>query len=273
MPDTIEGYLSEFFNSSIFGIPVIYLIIIVIFFILILLIIKNSKPKDDMPKEINPEDELKKEFKDIVDTTGIKVKYRSMLMFGMNSIGRIISWSPYRYEELIPLKDSAKSNQPLHRVRDAIISKEKGLDFLQDNFNLYKIIGRTIFHYIIYIFGNPFNLAKERYFLVDMSFIAKSESIDQFISLDAQPFRFYDSIYVFSQESKKVVQLLTEHLTVKQMLKSDVNRIPLIQYYDMKTAKFVSRADAIRKIKKKSWKDKENNLEKDMPDVDDEDVD
>lgn len=261
MADIIESIQSTLLQDF-YGIPVWFMIVIVVFAFIFILLLRGRK-KEEEYKYIEPEKEIQEEFKVILNTTGQKVKYKALLMFSMLPIGRIVNWSPYRYEKTIDLKKNAKMNHEIEKLRKEV----KGIEYQEDNFALLKVVNANPIRYVIWLLtGNLFNIGNERYFLVDREFIQKQEGTNVYLNMNAQPMQFYKTIYIFSMEGEKVIQGMVNNLTTKQVLRETVNFIPAMHFYDFKTGRFVAKAEAIRKIKKKTWKDKEESLEKEVED-------
>lgn len=212
----------------------------------------------ERPDIIEPEKEILDEFKDIMNTTGSKAKGKmlepSLLIQGFTEKGRVMRYAFYRYEENIPLKRSAKENRSSELVKAQI----QDIKVIPENFLILEVIPNNPINYIL------FKLFRygARYHLVDKRFLSVDEDFN--ISLYAQQQRFYRNVYVYSGAAKDIVSYLVSHLTVKQILKDTVNHIPQMHYFDYKTGKFAAKSRELHDLKAKSWKEREENLEKEV---------
>lgn len=266
MPDDYVAQIQQFFLSDFYGIPIWFLLVALVIGFLIYMMFKNRKPSDKPPPLVEPEKEITKEIKTTLKTTGVNIRYKSFLMTGMIRIGRIMSWSPYHFERTTKIKNDVDIKNikiPQDDKEFAEIVKDlKGykIKIEHHTFFLYKVIGTTIFHLLYYIFClNFFNLANERFFLVDKEYIDETEGNNIFIQLDAQPKQFYKNIYIFSSKGQNVIQGMVNHLTVKTLLKENVNFIPQMHYFDFKTGRFAGKLREIGDARSKAWQRKSQN--------------
>ena len=250
-PDAI----TDFLNGNIAGFPTIYILLIVIVGVIIVFLIKRKKGDEfKKPQEINPDKETFKEFEAIIKSTGSTLPYKRdcMLNAGFMNKGRVVGWSFFRWEKDLDLKAIAKKNKSSERIAQAIRNEYKA-----DNFYLLQVIPKDIISYIL------FKILKYNscFHLIDMQYIIKSKDFD--CTIFAQQKRFYEKVWIYSEFGQRVIQGMVNHMTLKQVLKDQVNHIPQMHYFDYKTGRFAAKARELRDIRKAGWKDQEEKLERD----------
>jgi hypothetical protein len=213
----------------------------------------------EKPKIIEPEKKVIEEFQDLIKTDGVKIKRKILFTQGPVIKGRIGAWAYYRMEDSEDLiksaKKSKKENGPASEIR-----KEQLKDY-----EFYLLVvhkNNPLSRLLFVLFGYGAN-----YHLPDISFIENSD-VDLSISIYAQQFRRYPHIYVYSEKGHKVIQNMVEHLTLNQVYKDTVNHIPQMHYFDYKTGKFVAKARELKELKAQTWKDRQENLEKESTEED-----
>lgn len=230
----------------------------------VIVIIKKSNKSDDMerPKLIEPDEIAYKEMRDICRTNGEAIGHQVLLRQGPITKGRIMRWSFYRHDQKLSLSANNKKNKTVSKMVDMV----KGREWPHDNFFLLEVIPfanfklldmiNTLFYKLLGLGAN--------WYLADMKATSVSP-LEYNISIFWQQRHEYNKVYVFSEVGKMAVkEMVIDKLTVKQILKDTVNHIPQMHYFDYKTGKFAAKARELSDLKSKSWKDREENLEKEV---------
>ena len=249
---------------NIFGIEVadqtVFMIGLAIIGVLIVLIIKGRKKAETYAKK-DIDVEAPQEFSDLMKDTGEKIfSAKFDLMNGPIKLGRITAFSPIHFDSRLSLASNLKTMGTKKEIK-ALVDQVKGLGMdpteMMDNFTLFEVIKDNPINKILFLFG-----IGKIYHLVDQKFITqgyKSFNVD----LYARPFKYYKSIYVYSEASKQVALNIADKLTVKQVCNGVINFIPKMEYIEGRAALFASKAREASDIKDTSWKKREQNLNPD----------
>lgn len=244
------------------GVPGLAIIIILLFVAFIIIKFrKRKKDEIEKPELIDPEVRIANAFKDHIEKEGSKIKWKSLLTrAGIVEKGRVVAWSYFTYENEIDLTKAVKKNKTLEKVKQSVSGKP-----IKDNFYLLCVIKNNILYRILYAL---FSYGAD-YHLIDMKCLSPLV-VDQVtlltknfdVYLDVESHAWCDHIYIYSKAGQNIVQAIYYHLTTKQVLKETVNHIPQMHYFDYKTAKFSAKAREIQAMKGKTWKQQQENLEK-----------
>lgn len=237
--------------------------------IIIIFVLKFLPKKHDYPrKDIDVEGP--KEFADMMNVSGTKIMNNKFYLYnGPIKLGRIGAFSPIHYDSKLALAMNIKKGREARDLKDRmdelrLLAKQvQGVSVpeaepMVDNFYLFEVIKDTPIHKILYMFGFGKN-----YHLVDQ--ILTTPMYHEYnINLYARPIHFFKNVYVYSEMSKAVALNIADRLTVKQVLNGVINFVPKMDYIEMKTANYAAKAREYTDIKDKSWKKREENLEKEV---------
>lgn len=245
------------------GFPLFAALLIAFIVVFVILVPKGKSDDIKKPKDIDPDKEASKELKDILRTQGQRISHDIYLRQGPITKGRIVYWSFFRYDRLTSMIENAKSNKSVQKL----MSQVRNERLPHDNFFLLEIMPAHgfAFGFIIEVIEELLNSIFgwfAKWYLVDMRAVSVGP-LEYNISIFWQQRRDYKKVYVFSEMGRQVIkEMIIDKLTVKQSDKGILNRIPTIQYHDLRSAKFAAKAREMQDLKDKSWKKREENLEK-----------
>lgn len=258
MPD---DYIAQLMAQELApGVPLVPVALGILFLFALIFFFKRRKPNEmERPDLIEPDKVVKEEFRDLIKSTGTSPGHDILLRQGPVTKGKIMSWAFYHYDPKKPQGKNNKDNKAEGELKAIIEGNPQ-----EDNFFLLDVIPYRWFilfaiiqDMLYYVFGWG-----SKFYLVDREYVTTGP-LEYNISIYAQQHREYPGVYVFSQEGKLVVKEdIVDHLTYKQILKDTVNHIPQMHYFDFTTGKYAAKSREFREGKKRSWKDQEENLER-----------
>lgn len=242
----------------------LYLAVAALVVVALIMLVLRRKKEDYPRKDIDVEGP--KEIADMIKTANIKVFGDKIMLYdGPVKLGRVTKMMPWHFDSELSMRISlakAKKKKELEALVEQV--RAKGGDAvskdepLVDNFYIFEVIKDNPLFKILYIFG--FGKA---YHIADMK--AVTEGYKQYsINIYMQPQHWFKNVYIYSKMSKAIALNIADRLTLKQTLNGVINYIPKMDYIEMKTAHYVAKAREYSDIKDKSWKKREENLEREV---------
>lgn len=241
-----------------------FFIIGIIIGVVILVIVKwkGKKEEDEMqrPTIIEPEEKFIDQHKNLLKNFGTRVDFRSWLKFGPVQTSRVMRFMPiYLPKGDMKLKNIKKKSD-LQEVRDILDGKAES-----DNHYILETLPPGIINRIMYMFGYRMN-----FMIIPMGLVNTENSSNWNLPYDASITPFFDRIYYLDTPGKKYMHEYHDELTLKQVLKNQVNYIPQMQYHDFLTGKYAAKSREHYAGKHRAWKQREEDLEKEPEDEGDE---
>jgi hypothetical protein len=262
-----------------------YIIVgVIILAIIIFLARRKGKKEEDIerPEIIDPEKIFMNMLKDLLRSQGRPINHRSYLRIGPHDVCYVKRYMPIylpkfnlgemkktksfqeqkkKKIELIgeKIKELQKSKDRKDNIKalkltislDKIEDSEKGKTFKEDHYIL-ETRNFGFVNWLLYALGFRMN------FMFVPKELCNTENSDNF-SLPENVYGkpWFDKVYTFSLNGSGYIQDFHDHLTLRQSLKEQINFLPQLHYFDYKTGRFMAKADALRRVKKKQFKDRE----------------
>ena len=236
------------------GIPDETIILAVVAIAAVFLFAFFKKKKDEGPPKIDIDIEGPKELADMIKTANANVFSDKILLWnGPIKLGRITKMMPWHFDSEASLKANLNANKEAEKLRKQIIGN---VDLAVENFYLFEVIKDGLIGNLGFIFGFG-----KKYHIVDQkAAIIGYKQIS--INLYMQPYHYFKNVYIYSGMSKAVALNIAYRITVKQVLNGVINFLPKMDYIETKTANYAAKAREYSDIKDKTWKKREEHLEK-----------
>jgi hypothetical protein len=273
-------------NTIVSLIPYIIVVVIIIAIIIFIAMRKGKKEEGiERPAIIEPQNVFMDMLKNLLRTQGREIRHASYLKIGPHNICFVKRYMPIYLPkfDIITMKEAKsfkdKKKRKIELIREKIDELQKSKDrkdktkALRLSITLDKIEKEDMKkdksfkedHYILetrnfgfvnrllYLFGFRIN------FMIIPKELCNTENSDNFSlpeNIYGKP--WFDRVYVFSLNGSGYIQDFHDHMTLRQTLKEQINFLPQLHYFDYKTGRFMAKADALRKVKKRQFKDRES---------------
>jgi hypothetical protein len=271
-------------NGVISFLPFIIIGVIIIAIVIYIARRKGKKEEDiERPSIIDPEKMFMDMLKNLLRSQGRPIGHTSYLRIGPHDVCIVKRYMPIYLPKfsLIDMKESKSFQDQKKRKIRLIEERIKELQKSKIRADNIKALKLTISldkiekddlrsktfkedHYILetrnfgFVNWLLYAMGFRMNFMIVPKELCNTENSDNFSlpeNIYGKP--WFDRVYVFSLNGSGYIQDFHDHLTLRQSLKEQINFLPQLHYFDYKTGRFMAKADALRRVKKKQFKDRE----------------
>lgn len=254
----VDSVALEFANTVTGVVPWIIGIFIIVAIVLIIAKWRGQKEEDDLqrPPIIIPEDKYIEQQKTLMRIQGRKINHRSALRFGMHEVCLVKRWTHFYISEKEKIDLSKfKKKSEMEEIKELLEGKE----YHPESHYILETVEFGFFNAIMYFLGY-----RMKYMIIPKQYVKIENSQNWNCDDDLYGKPYFDRVFIFTKAGQKHMEDFHDNLTLKQVLRAQVNYIPQMQYHDYVTGKFAAKSREFHDAKKKDWKEREENLEKEV---------